>query len=285
MGADSDTRLITLLVQAHVFEYFHVASVVLLFYDYLLTLHLEVQLIWQSRWCSVKVLYLLTRYLPFLDLTMLLIYLNVFGASAEACKPIYRFMTLWGITGFAIAEALLTIRIWPLWGDHPNAIKTFTGLLLTGTFATICVLTGQFMTDIKFNSELLKAQNVCVNMAPALRLRISWILVGVYDIVITVLLAIKALPAIYDTIKQAKPKSVSWVVYSDGLRFYVCLIALAFTNGSLPDDLIQLLSALHRVAISILACRAILHIRRRGQQEKEMLLPWQLSDFTFNHAF
>ncbi|EFI27959.1 hypothetical protein CC1G_14451 [Coprinopsis cinerea okayama7 len=65
------------------------------------------------------------------------------------------------------------------------------------------------------NSELLKAQNVCVNMAPALRLRISWILVGVYDIVLL--------------------RSYMEFTVTSGLRFYVCLIALAFTNGSLPD--------------------------------------------------
>lgn len=36
-------------------------------YDYFLTLGMEVEFVWSSRWGFMKVLYLLQRYLPFLD--------------------------------------------------------------------------------------------------------------------------------------------------------------------------------------------------------------------------
>ncbi|KAF8987009.1 hypothetical protein BDQ17DRAFT_1258996, partial [Cyathus striatus] len=36
-------------------------------YDYLLTFDLEVNFIWNALWSTLKVLYMLTQYLPFLD--------------------------------------------------------------------------------------------------------------------------------------------------------------------------------------------------------------------------
>ncbi|KAJ3515880.1 hypothetical protein NLJ89_g1488 [Agrocybe chaxingu] len=48
-----------------------VAAFALLFYDYLLTLGMEVEHVWPGEWTPVKVVYLVQRYLPFVD-TMLL---------------------------------------------------------------------------------------------------------------------------------------------------------------------------------------------------------------------
>ncbi|KXN91750.1 hypothetical protein AN958_04752 [Leucoagaricus sp. SymC.cos] len=41
--------------------------------DWLLSLNLEVSLIWESRWNVLKVLYLLARYLPFVDVGLSII--------------------------------------------------------------------------------------------------------------------------------------------------------------------------------------------------------------------
>ena len=41
-------------------------------YDYFLTLSREVELIWPSNWNFVKYLFFLTRYLPFLDVSVVL---------------------------------------------------------------------------------------------------------------------------------------------------------------------------------------------------------------------
>lgn len=41
-------------------------------YDFLLSFPDEVNLIWPSRWNLIKVLFFLTRYLPFLDISLVL---------------------------------------------------------------------------------------------------------------------------------------------------------------------------------------------------------------------
>lgn len=43
------------------------AACVLFVWDYLLTVDLEVQHVWKSQWSVIKVVFLLQRYLPFID--------------------------------------------------------------------------------------------------------------------------------------------------------------------------------------------------------------------------
>jgi hypothetical protein len=51
------------------------ANAFLLFqvYDYMLTFKDEVRLVWPSRWSIGKVLFFLTRYPPFIDMTLVLV--------------------------------------------------------------------------------------------------------------------------------------------------------------------------------------------------------------------
>lgn len=48
-----------------------VAGVAMFLYDYFLTIGMEVDLVWSSKWGFMKVLYLLQRYLPFVDAAIL----------------------------------------------------------------------------------------------------------------------------------------------------------------------------------------------------------------------
>ncbi|EDR01625.1 uncharacterized protein LACBIDRAFT_333115 [Laccaria bicolor S238N-H82] len=59
-------------------------------YEYLLNLDLEVEHIWSSRWNTIKVLYLLTRYMPFLNIISVLYYILLDGSSEEACRTTFQ---------------------------------------------------------------------------------------------------------------------------------------------------------------------------------------------------
>lgn len=55
------------VASARVVTSFDVLGVTIFVYDYFLTLGMEVEFVWSSKWGFMKVLYLLQRYLPFLD--------------------------------------------------------------------------------------------------------------------------------------------------------------------------------------------------------------------------
>jgi hypothetical protein len=52
--------------QVLIFAHTVVGSTMFL-YDYLITLGMEVDLVWSSKWTFMKVLYFAQRYLPFVD--------------------------------------------------------------------------------------------------------------------------------------------------------------------------------------------------------------------------
>lgn len=60
-----------------------VATAALFMWDYLITLGMEIELIWPSQWNVIKVLFLVQRYMPFIDTLILTLYRKL--------KPIYPF--------------------------------------------------------------------------------------------------------------------------------------------------------------------------------------------------
>lgn len=57
-----------------------VASVALYFYDWMLTLEMEVDFIWPAPWNLLKIAYLVQRYLPMVEIVLI----------AIACKQTLR---------------------------------------------------------------------------------------------------------------------------------------------------------------------------------------------------
>ena len=63
-------------------------SAVLVFYDYLLTLPLEIAQIWHGQWTGIKILFLLNRY-PYL-LSQLMGLLYIFLYTSDAVRLFFR---------------------------------------------------------------------------------------------------------------------------------------------------------------------------------------------------
>ncbi|KZP31925.1 hypothetical protein FIBSPDRAFT_882815 [Athelia psychrophila] len=82
-------------------------------YDYILTFNSEVSLIWGEPWKSLKILFLLSRYLPFADTT--LIFLNHSVSSQSECSALGLAMGLLFSVGSCITEYIFAVRTWAMW--------------------------------------------------------------------------------------------------------------------------------------------------------------------------
>ncbi|PFH48724.1 hypothetical protein AMATHDRAFT_49278 [Amanita thiersii Skay4041] len=96
-------------------NYIEVAGTAVLYYDYLLTFDSEVALIWKSPWSLVKVLFLIMRYAPFVDVTSKVYYDITPGTTPEGCVAATRISPVCISIGVIVAEILLAIRTWSLW--------------------------------------------------------------------------------------------------------------------------------------------------------------------------
>ncbi|KIJ93494.1 hypothetical protein K443DRAFT_645449 [Laccaria amethystina LaAM-08-1] len=82
-----------------------VAGAAMFLYDYFLTVGMEVDLVWSSKWGFMKVLYVLQRYLPFVD-AVILCFLHQLSRtiSPSSCSVVEKLRGL-----------ILTLRAWAVW--------------------------------------------------------------------------------------------------------------------------------------------------------------------------
>jgi len=104
--------------QLNAINYTVVSAACLFFYDYLLTLHLEIKLIWFSRCSYTKVLFLVFRYTSFILMILFLenqVIYNRSSTSTKKCKMSYSIQWWMVILQATLAEVILSIRTWAVW--------------------------------------------------------------------------------------------------------------------------------------------------------------------------
>ncbi|KAF6760480.1 hypothetical protein DFP72DRAFT_1042511 [Ephemerocybe angulata] len=94
--------------------------------DYIGTLEMEVNHIWPARWSAVKVVFLLSRYLAFVDVPLAIHYDTSLGLSSKTCRVLFTIETSFIFLGVALAEAIVFLRLWVLSGLNR---KLFIALL------------------------------------------------------------------------------------------------------------------------------------------------------------
>jgi len=92
--------------QRLVIDYIFVSAIATFIYDYILMLHLEVKLIWFSRWSYTKVLFLLLRYMPFVEIYLALHNQTFSDVPVAKCKVTYSAEAWFSIFQMILAEAI-----------------------------------------------------------------------------------------------------------------------------------------------------------------------------------
>ncbi|KAI0078056.1 hypothetical protein K474DRAFT_1594777, partial [Panus rudis PR-1116 ss-1] len=122
-------------------------------YDYLLTVNSEVELIWPSRWNPIKILFLLTRYLPFVDVTLVLFYQLKPNISIRTCELTYQPAGWLIVIGIAVAEIILVVRTWAIWG-RSKRIALILGIAAVLGLTPTLVIESIFLNSLECTSCL-----------------------------------------------------------------------------------------------------------------------------------
>ncbi|CAA7269708.1 unnamed protein product [Cyclocybe aegerita] len=236
------------------------AASIIFLWDYFLTLGLEVDHIWSSRWTIVKVLFLFQRYIPFIDIMVLGMYMS-FGenVSETRCTRVNYAWKFLSIAGVVASEAILCFRVWAVWNR-----RTFMSFLLPALFAGSWVpaitLLAIFMKSIKY--IYLRPPFLGCVVASADK-SISFEFFLIWDTVMLSLMAIAALKAYHRSGRTALFK----IVYGEGIIYYFYLFAASTVNiilnhnNSIAIPYRFLAVAMLRSLHTILPSRALLHLR------------------------
>ncbi|TFK63338.1 hypothetical protein BDN72DRAFT_328495 [Pluteus cervinus] len=250
-------------------QYFTLASSTVYLYDLFLTLGLEIDLLWSSKWTLMKVLYLIQRYLPLIDMVITMMIWQ-FGEITDlrTCAKLLDGSSWSYLVGMTLSEIILTRRTLAVWG---NTMKIRIGLFLfaLGCILPLYLLLGEYHLNETFSYHSIPVPGFyCfITGRSGLRSYLSWMLLAVYDIGLLILIAIPAFRA-YKT-GDAGRSTLFQVVYRDGVLYYLYTAGLSVLNVLVILDVqgnyaSLLITSLERSLYSILASHVVLHIREQA---------------------
>ncbi|KLO17484.1 hypothetical protein SCHPADRAFT_163604 [Schizopora paradoxa] len=272
--------LLQIIDDAVLVKYFHVASVSLMAYDYLVMLPDEISHIWTARWTSSWgiIFYLLTRYLAFVDASILTAFLFDPGIPNTQCATIYRAAAWFEFLGIVVAEAVLLMRTYAIWGQSRKILYI---LLLLATIMIPCAVVLEFdLSTLEFPRSPFPTIVPCISSGGKSILYIDYALVLGLESVVIVL-------TIWVGVKQWRKEfnPLTTILYRDAIIFASILFAASIVNVTLLAGTSSI--ALHllflepqRVLHSVLTSRIILHLRIASAKQQEELQTGASVDFT-----
>jgi len=258
--------------QRTIVDYFYVASTAFLVYDHLLTLHLEITLVWyQSRWTYTKILFLLARYFPYPGVFLFLYTQVFFDVPLTVCRWTYYAAVWFSMLAIISAEGIFMIRTWALCYRNRGV-----GFLLTFMTFVVCVV--EVVSVIKFNSAIevssapYEAFRGCFVTSSGTAAYIALYCLSAVDTVILVLTSLSAYRARSPVERVGTGHSISNIAHQDGILFYVCILCLTLTSATVvrfaPITLMKTAYPLPCVMYSVLSTRVILNIRVMAEAGK-----------------
>jgi len=246
--------------------YLDVASAALLVYDFILTFQSEVTLIWPSKWNVVKVLFFLTRYLPFIDMSLVLFYQTKTNIDVQTCQMTY-FPAGWLIVvGITIAEIILMVRTWAIWG-RSRRIAIFLGVACASALIPVLVIEHYFLKSLVFSPYPNPATPGCLLTAGSPVIAVSFIIVILFETFVLILTLIKGV----QHYRVAGNRGFVAVLYRDGILFYIYLFIISLVNliviVTAPRELADILAIFQHVLHSCLSARILLNLREARQRE------------------
>jgi len=250
--------------QRTIVDYAQVSAFALFYYDFLITLHLEIQLVWRSAWSYTKILFLLSRYIVAV-LGYFVFYNQVFlDVGADGCQWASRVEAWLLAAGLGFSEIVLAIRTWAVW-NRSRWIGSFLAVCVSVHITLNAIIIKRYLDGMIVADGPYRGYRGCFILNDSNILYISFISLAIMEATIVILMGISA----WKSYRVDDRNQLSHVIHRDGILFYVYLMILALANLViilvLPLDFEWVLAPLQSVLYSVFTCRIILNIRGAGK--------------------
>jgi len=273
MATAASARTLELLL---VDKYTDVAAVTILIWDYILTFQSEVSLIWPSQWSSMKLLFFLTRYMPIIDTSLILFFQFKPFPTVHECEVTYSIAGWFIVIGIMIAEIILVVRTWAIWG-RPRKMGTCMVIISVAFTIPLLYIESVYLSSITFFPNHTTSRG-CIPGSGNAIIAIDFIL----EIAFELLFLILTLFIWIQHYRGANGGGFVSVLYRDGIFFYIYLLGCSIANFTVvvtaPRDSAAILASLQRILHSCLSARVLLNIRDTHKNSIDGLLS---SDFDF----
>ncbi|KAJ7076039.1 hypothetical protein B0H15DRAFT_865243 [Mycena belliarum] len=233
------------------------ACITILVYDLACTIDQEVLYVWPRPWSMSTALFLLNRYLPFVD-TLLSLSAKFSRLSPEDCLARNIAIGWLSALGIMLSEVILMLRTYAIW-ERKHSVRIFLCALAVASFLPVALF-------LHFETNTLRYTATdgvgCLLSHAGSILIFGYLGIMISETAIAVLTAIKA----YRDLRRSR---VPWVqkLYQDGMLFYVYLLTISVANVLVPimapPMFANWLATPQRVLHSVLCSRVLLLILRQ----------------------
>jgi len=245
-------------------QYVHVSAIALLLYEYLLTIELEVNLIWYSSWSYIKVLFLLTRYLPIFEIFVVIYDQLIPDVSEHVCAATYPLSTWLVSCTVNFTQVILAIRTWVVWNKDAR-VGIGLAVLLLGNLALQFVLLDKTNRSFQYFAGPYSGFRGCFLAGATKDLWVNWFVLVIVEGVIFALMAISA----FRKYRSCGNTTLLWVIHRDSILFSAYVLCMAIANlidtTVLPLDLATVLNPMAYAIYPILAVRIVFNIKSTGR--------------------
>ncbi|KAH7927479.1 hypothetical protein BV22DRAFT_1127392 [Leucogyrophana mollusca] len=241
-------------------KYFNVAAAAVLIFDYCVTFEAEVRLTWGRKWGPPRILFVLSRYVPFAGALM-----TAYAAANSHetnCAPFGDVSSGARSLSIIFAECLLILRTYAFWGRS----KRFLAVLLTYSVATLAAAIIVSAAPINLNNP---GQSLLCTFEGARSSAIPYGLLMLYEMVIMSLIIFKRYRHYHDA-----SSAIIKTLYRDGMLYTLSIMLVSAANvivdASLPLAYSDMLDTPQVVAHSVLASRILFNLQESNDRLDEL---------------
>ncbi|KIJ62613.1 hypothetical protein HYDPIDRAFT_135729 [Hydnomerulius pinastri MD-312] len=256
-------------------RYSNIAALAILVFDYCIMFDDEVRWVWGRRWDATRVVFTLSRYLPFIGVGMTC-YAAVKISRTGNCIPFNITSDAIHIMSIIFAEALLVLRTYAFWQRDKRLL---IGLWILGG---LCVAGAVLISNVIPSKSVASGSSGSDNSGCVFRS--SRNSAKQYAFLMLFEMTIVGLTA-YKRFGQYRHGSNSLVtkLYRDGMMYIFSIMLVSVANIIIvtvaPIGYSNMVDSLQIAVHSVIASRILFNLRKDDRRDYFRSLPVEISEF------
>ncbi|KAG2139580.1 uncharacterized protein EDB93DRAFT_696118 [Suillus bovinus] len=227
-------------------------------YDYICSLHEEWTFLLQSHWSKMKILYFVTRYLPFIIVAMDLYMGFAPNENQAECRVLENINPALGIVIIIFSEFFFVLRTYVLWNQN----KILLAAMLSTLFCLLVAISAMiFATGVpaSYATSAIPGITGCYQSSTSFLYFIPFLLLSLFELLLMILTLIRVMQ---DWRTNAGRLYV--VLVNHNISYYACSflfsVANIFASLLLQYSYHSVLYDFEFITLAILATRMHLHL-------------------------
>ncbi|KAF9791081.1 hypothetical protein BJ322DRAFT_1208316 [Thelephora terrestris] len=241
-------------------SYLHLSMLALMVHDWLILLDREIEHVWRTQWGINKVLYIISRYGPFLDMPITIVtHIAPYGMiDYNTCNTLYKIATWNTFIGISISESILLLRTNAIYSRSKRVtIPLSVAYAVSAVAGIIC--TWLYLRNTVFGAPPSDLFSGCTLVRRDAIIFFDFLLLLVFELVVIILTVGRGFRDFHSG------TSLLRVVYRDSVSFFLVLFGITLSAililALAPPQFSGLMGASTRVMHSIICSRILLNLR------------------------